>query len=150
MKIAFVTLGCKLNYAESATYARGFKAAGWETVPWSKGADVFVVNTCSVTATSDSKSRSVIRKLHRLCPESPIIVTGCYAELRRTEVEALEGVVRVFGANEKARLVPETLALLSADHCGKAFHAGRRGQRQSLLSDSFFHPGNSPCFFRLL
>ena len=122
MKIAFVTLGCKLNYAESATYARGFKAAGWEIVPWSKGADAFVVNTCSVTATSDSKSRSVIRKLHRLCPESPIIVTGCYAELRRTEVEALEGVARVFGANEKARLVPETLALLSAE-AGTTFAA---------------------------
>ena len=115
MTIAFVTLGCKLNYAETATYARGFKAAGLEVVPWSRGADLFVVNTCSVTATSDSKSRSAIRKLHRLRPEAPIIVTGCYAELRRAEVEAIEGVVRVFGANQKARLVPETLAFLSAE-----------------------------------
>ena len=112
MTIAFVTLGCKLNYAESATYARAFKAAGLEIVPWSKGADLFVVNTCSVTATSDSKSRSAIRKLHRIRPDAPIIVTGCYAELRRKEVAAIEGVARVFGAAEKARLVPETLALL--------------------------------------
>ena len=119
MTIAFVTLGCKLNYAETATYARGFKAAGLEVVPWSRGADLFVVNTCSVTATSDSKSRSAIRKLHRLRPEAPIIVTGCYAELRRAEVEAIEGVVRVFGANEKARLVPETLAMI--------LHPGREG-----------------------
>ena len=113
MTIAFVTLGCKLNYAETATYARGFKAAGMEVVPWSKGADLFVVNTCSVTATSDSKSRSVIRKLHRVRPDAPIIVTGCYAELRRAEVEAIDGVTLVFGAGEKARLVPDTLAFLT-------------------------------------
>ena len=113
MTIAFVTLGCKLNYAETATYARGFKAAGLEVVPWSKGADLFVVNTCSVTATSDSKSRSVIRKLHRVRPDAPIIVTGCYAELRRAEVEAIDGVTLVFGAGEKARLVPDTLTFLT-------------------------------------
>ena len=112
--VAFVTLGCKLNYAETATYARGFKAAGWEVVPWSRGADVFVVNTCSVTSTSDSKSRSAIRKLHRLRPSSPIVVTGCYAELRRAEVAAIEGVALVFGASEKARVVPDTLELLRA------------------------------------
>ena len=120
MTIAFVTLGCKLNYAESATYARAFKAAGLEIVPWSKGADLFVVNTCSVTATSDSKSRSAIRKLHRIRPDAPIIVTGCYAELRRKEVAAIEGVARVFGAAEKARLVPETLAMLSQAQAGGA------------------------------
>ena len=112
MTVAFVTLGCKLNYAESATFARAFKAAGLEVVPWSRGADLFVVNTCSVTATSDSKSRSAIRKLHRIRPDAPIVVTGCYAQLRREEVAAIEGVALVFGADEKARLVPETLALL--------------------------------------
>ena len=114
MKIALLTLGCKLNYAETATYARAFKAAGFEVVSWSRGADLFVVNTCSVTATSDSKSRSVIRKLHRVRPDAPIVVTGCYAELRRAEVEAIDGVTRVFGAAEKAQLVPETLALLAS------------------------------------
>ncbi len=118
--VAFVTLGCKLNYAETATYARAFKAAGWEIVPWSRGADLFVVNTCSVTATSDSKSRSAIRKLHRIRPEAPIVVTGCYAELRREEVAAIEGVALVFGAAEKARLVPDTLALLSQSQAGGA------------------------------
>ncbi|MBQ3723503.1 MAG: tRNA (N(6)-L-threonylcarbamoyladenosine(37)-C(2))-methylthiotransferase MtaB [Bacteroidales bacterium] len=112
--VAFVTLGCKLNYAETATYARAFKAAGFEVVPWSRGADLFVVNTCSVTATSDSKSRSAIRKLHRIRPDAPIVVTGCYAELRREEVAAIEGVALVFGAAEKARLVPDTLAHFSA------------------------------------
>ena len=121
MTVAFVTLGCKLNYAESATFARAFKAAGLEVVPWGRGADLFVVNTCSVTATSDSKSRSAIRKLHRIRPDAPIVVTGCYAQLRREEVAAIEGVALVFGADEKARLVPETLALL------RTLDAGERG-----------------------
>src|SRR5574344_1722100 len=110
MKIAFLTLGCKLNYAETSTYERGFKAAGLQVVPWSQKADIYLVNTCSVTSTSDSKSRNLIRKVHRVNPEARIIVTGCSAELRRSEIEAIDGVSRVFGANEKSLVVPETLA----------------------------------------
>ena len=118
MTIAYVTLGCKLNYAETATYERGFAEAGFETVPWSKGADVFLINTCSVTATSDSKSRSVIRKLHRIRPDAAIIVTGCYAQLKREEVAAIEGVSLVFGALEKTRLVSESLIFLEGNGTG--------------------------------
>lgn len=113
MRLACVTLGCKLNYAETASYARAFQAAGFEVVPWSRGADLFLVNTCAVTATSESKGRSVIRKLHRVSPSAPIVVTGCYAQLRREEVLGIEGVALVFGATEKSRLVPDTLAYLS-------------------------------------
>ncbi len=112
MKIAFLTLGCKLNYAETSTYERGFKAAGLEVVQWNDKADIYLVNTCSVTATSDSKSRNLIRKVHRVNPEAAVIVTGCSAQLRREEIEAIEGVTRVFGATEKESVVPETLALL--------------------------------------
>ena len=112
MKIAFVTLGCKLNYAETSTYERGFVAAGLEPVGWRDGADVFLVNTCTVTETANRKCRSEIRKLHRLNPSAPIFVTGCYAELKADEVAAIEGVVRVFRASEKAAVVPETLAKL--------------------------------------
>ena len=112
MKIAFLTLGCKLNYAETSTYERGFKAAGLEVVQWSDKADIYLVNTCSVTATSDSKSRNLIRKVHRVNPEAAVIVTGCSAQLRREEIEAIEGVTRVFGATEKESVVPDTLALL--------------------------------------
>ena len=112
MKIAFVTLGCKLNYAETSTYERGFVAAGLEPVGWRDGADVFLVNTCTVTETANRKCRSEIRKLHRLNPSAPIFVTGCYAELRSEEVAAIEGVARVFRASEKAVVVPETLARL--------------------------------------
>ena len=112
MKVALLTLGCKLNFAETATYERGFRAAGLETVPWSERADVYLVNTCSVTATADGKSRNLVRKMHRINPEARIIVTGCSAELRRTEIEKIEGVSRVFGAAEKGRVVEETLGLL--------------------------------------
>ena len=109
MKIAFLTLGCKLNYAETSTYERGFKAAGLEVVPWSEKADIYLVNTCSVTAVSDRKSRNLVRRVHRMNPGALVVVTGCSAELRRAEIEAIEGVGRVFGAHEKALVVTETL-----------------------------------------
>ena len=109
MKIAFLTLGCKLNYAETSTYERGFKEAGLEVVPWQQKADIYLVNTCSVTATSDSKSRNLIRKVHRVNPSARIVVTGCSAQLRREELERISGVTRVFGAEEKSLVVSETL-----------------------------------------
>ncbi len=112
MRIALLTLGCKLNFAETATYERGFIAAGLEVVPWSEAADVYLVNTCSVTATSDSKSRNLVRKVHRVNPAARVVVTGCSAELRRAEIERIEGVSRVFGAAEKGLVVEETLRLL--------------------------------------
>jgi len=112
MKIAFLTLGCKLNYAETSTYERGFVAAGMEVVDWEEKADVYLVNTCSVTERAEKKCRNVIRKVHRVSPEGKIIVTGCYAELRRAELEAIEGVAAVFGAAEKTRVVPDTLELI--------------------------------------
>ncbi len=109
MKIAFTTLGCKLNYAETSTYERGFVAAGWEVVPWSSKADVYLVNTCAVTETAEKKSRNYIRRAHKTNPDARIVVTGCYAELRREQIEAIEGVWRVFGAKEKGKIVQETL-----------------------------------------
>ena len=110
MTIAYITLGCKLNYAETSTYERKLTAAGFEAVRWTKGADVFLVNTCTVTEHSDKKSRNIIRKLHRQCPEARIYVTGCYAQLKKAEIEAIEGVTAVFGAEEKSRIVPTILA----------------------------------------
>ena len=109
MKIAFITLGCKLNYAETSTYERALLKEGFEAVPWNKGADIFLVNTCTVTEHSDKKSRNIIRKLHRQCPEARIFVTGCYAQLKKKEIEDIEGVTAVFGADEKSRIVPEII-----------------------------------------
>lgn len=134
MKIAFLTLGCKLNYAETSTYERGFLKAGFEVTGWKdREADVFLVNTCSVTATSDAKSRNLIRKVHRVNPEAVLVVTGCSAQLRKSEIEAIEGVSRVFGCNEKSLVVPETLKLcgLAGDAvpAGDVFPAYSTGER---------------------
>ena len=112
MTIAFLTLGCKLNYAETSTYERGFVANGLTVVPWEEKADVYLINTCSVTERAEKKCRNVIRKMHRTSPEARIIVTGCYAELRRDDLQAIEGVALVFGAKEKSRVVSETMELL--------------------------------------
>lgn len=111
-KASYITLGCKLNYAETSTYERSFIKAGYESVPWNSKADLYIINTCSVTEHADRKSRNIIRKIHRTAPEATIVVTGCYAQLKRKEVEALEGVSLVFGADEKSSLVKRTLDLI--------------------------------------
>lgn len=119
VRIAFITLGCKLNYAETSTYERKLLKEGFEAVPWSKGAEVFLVNTCTVTEHSDKKSRNIIRKLHRQNPDAMIFVTGCYAQLKKEEIEAIEGVTAVFGATEKSRIVPTILAKVRGEeYCG--------------------------------
>ena len=111
-KASYITLGCKLNYAETSTYERGFMKEGYESVPWSEKADLYIINTCSVTEHADRKSRNIIRKIHRTAPDATVIVTGCYAQLKRAEVESLEGVGLVFGANEKGSLVKTTLEFI--------------------------------------
>ena len=111
-KIALLTLGCKLNYAETSTYERGFVRHGLEVVPWEEKADVYLINTCSVTERAEKKCRNIIRKMHRISPEAKLIIAGCYAELRRDELLAIEGVSMVFGAREKALVVGRTLELL--------------------------------------
>ena len=82
-------------------------------MPWSKGADIFLVNTCTVTEHSDKKSRNIIRKLHRQNPDALIYVTGCYAQLKKAEIEAIEGVTAVFGATEKSLIVPTISARIN-------------------------------------
>jgi MiaB-like tRNA modifying enzyme len=112
MKVALTTLGCKLNYAETSTYERGFVAHGLEVVPWNAVADVYVINTCAVTETAEKKSRNLMRRAHKANPDALVIVTGCYAELKKEKLYDIEGVSRVFTAAEKPQLVDETLAML--------------------------------------
>lgn len=126
MKAAFLTLGCKLNYAETSTYERGFRSAGWEIVDWREKADCYLVNTCTVTATSDSKSRNLVRKVHRINPSADIIVTGCSAELRRSDFEALEGVSRVYGAAEKSRILADLTGSGADSDVFAAYSSGER------------------------
>ena len=129
MKVAFLTLGCKLNYAETSTYERAFIEAGAQVVGSTEKADIYLINTCSVTSTSDSKSRNLIRKVHRINPEARIVVTGCSAELRREQISGIEGVWKVFGANEKSRLVSETLGIECGGSLSEVFGAFSTGER---------------------
>lgn len=131
-KASYITLGCKLNYAETSTYERNFIRAGYESVPWNSKADLYIINTCSVTEHADRKSRNIIRKIHRTTPEATIVVTGCYAQLKRQEVEALEGVSLVFGADEKSSLVKRTLDLID----GKASAGPAENEYRTMPSDS--------------
>lgn len=99
--VAFVTLGCKLNFSETSTIASKFLENGYQRVPQNKSADIYVINTCSVTEHADSKCRQAIRKLHKINPNAIIAVTGCYAQLKPAEIMQIEGVDIVVGADKK-------------------------------------------------
>lgn len=103
-KVAFITLGCKLNFSETSTLARQFTDAGYQTVAPSQESDIYVINTCSVTEHADKKCRNIIRKLHKISPEAIIAVTGCYAQLKSSEILAIDGVDLVLGAQTKGQL----------------------------------------------
>ncbi len=102
--VAFHTLGCKLNFAESSTIARQLKNSGYEKVDFENAADVYVINTCSVTENADRECRAVVRKALKINPEAFVAVIGCYAQLKPDEIAAIEGVDIVLGATEKFNL----------------------------------------------
>ncbi len=104
-KVAFCTLGCKLNFSETSTLARQFAAEGFEEVRPGPDVDILVVNTCSVTEHADKKCRNLIRRFHKLAPDARIVVTGCYAQLQPQEILDIEGVDLVVGAGRKGELV---------------------------------------------
>ncbi len=100
-KVAFYTLGCKLNFSETSTIARQLQDAGYGRVAFEDNPDVFVINTCSVTDNADKKCRSVVRKALRINPDGIVIVIGCYAQLKPKEISEIPGVNLVLGAEEK-------------------------------------------------
>ena len=115
--VAFVTLGCKLNFSETSTIAQHFIEAGYERVAQNKPADIYVVNTCSVTEHADKKCRNFIRKLHKQNPNAHIAETGCYAQLKPQEILEIEGVDFVVGADRKGdvfQLVNDKISTESA------------------------------------
>ncbi|MEL6122421.1 MAG: tRNA (N(6)-L-threonylcarbamoyladenosine(37)-C(2))-methylthiotransferase MtaB [Bacteroidota bacterium] len=99
--VAFHTLGCKLNYSETSTIRRQFEQRGYHTHEWDQPADVYVLNTCSVTEFADKKCRSAVRKVLRQQPEAKVVVIGCYAQLKPDEIAEIPGVDLVLGAAEK-------------------------------------------------
>jgi threonylcarbamoyladenosine tRNA methylthiotransferase MtaB len=104
-KVAFYTLGCKLNYSETSTIGRQFENAGFQTVNFTDQADVYVINTCSVTDHADKKCRKVVKEALKHSPGAYIAIVGCYAQLKPQEIAEIPGVDVVLGAAEKFQLV---------------------------------------------
>jgi len=100
-KVAFYTLGCKLNFSETSTLSRLFENAGIAKVTFEEQPDIYVINTCSVTENADKKCRQLVRKAKRINPDSFVIIVGCFAQLKPIEISEIPGVDMVLGANEK-------------------------------------------------
>ena len=104
-RVAFHTLGCKLNFSETATISRDFICHGFEKVDYRDEADIYVLNTCSVTENADKEARKLIRQAKRRNPDSSVAVIGCYAQLKPNDIAAITGVDMVLGAEEKFNLL---------------------------------------------
>lgn len=103
-KAAYITLGCKLNFSETSTIRHSLENAGVTTVDEKQGADIFIINTCSVTDVAERKGRQIIRKIIHHNPDAYIVVVGCYAQLRAKELMQIEGVNLVLGAQDKFKV----------------------------------------------
>ena len=99
--VAFHTLGCKLNFSETSTLSRTLEADGFQKKAFDEKADVYVINTCSVTDNADKECRQLVRRIQRQAPESLVVITGCYAQLKPKEIASIPGVDLVLGAAEK-------------------------------------------------
>lgn len=122
-KVAFYTLGCKLNFSETSTLARQFTEGGYQKVSHDEAADIYVINTCSVTEHADKKCRQAIRKFVKQAPGAVIAVTGCYAQLKPEEVANIDGVKLVMGAAEKGELYTKVVELVEENRSIPEIHS---------------------------
>ena len=103
-KVAFYTLGCKLNFSETSTIARGFVGEGFERVDFSEKADMYVINTCSVTENADKRFKTIVKQAQKVNPDAFVAAIGCYAQLKPEELASVNGVDLVLGATEKFKI----------------------------------------------
>lgn len=113
--VAFHTLGCKLNFSETSTISRLLEKDGFEKRDFDETADVYVINTCSVTDNADKECRMLVRRIQRRAPESFVVITGCYAQLKPKEIADIPGVDLVLGAAEKFNIVEHIRELSKGD-----------------------------------
>jgi threonylcarbamoyladenosine tRNA methylthiotransferase MtaB len=104
-KVAFYTLGCKLNFSETSTISRQFEEKGYLKVDFQDNPDIFIINTCSVTENADKKCKKIVKEAKKISPNSYVTIIGCYAQLKPQEISEIEGVDAVLGAAEKFRLI---------------------------------------------
>ncbi len=117
--VAFHTLGCKLNFSETSTISRMLEKEGFEKRDFTDLADVYVINTCSVTDNADKECRQLVRRIQRKSPESFVVITGCYAQLKPKEISAIPGVDLVLGAAEKFNIVQHISELTKSTDVAK-------------------------------
>src|SRR6187401_2748334 len=113
--VAFHTLGCKLNFSETSTLSRMLENEGFEKKEFDDQADVYVINTCSVTDNADKECRQIVRRIQRKAPESLVVITGCYAQLKPKQIAEIPGVNLVLGAAEKFNLAQHIRELSKGD-----------------------------------
>jgi threonylcarbamoyladenosine tRNA methylthiotransferase MtaB len=113
--VAFHTLGCKLNYSETSTISRLMEKEGFEKKEFDELADVYVINTCSVTDNADKECRQLVRRIQKKSPESLVVITGCYAQLKPKEIAGIPGVDLVLGAAEKFNIASHIKELSKGD-----------------------------------
>jgi len=113
--VAFHTLGCKLNFSETSTLSRMLENEGFEKTAFENQADVYVINTCSVTDNADKECRQLVRRIQRKSPESLVVITGCYAQLKPAEIASIPGVDLVLGAAEKFNIAHHLKELTKGD-----------------------------------
>src|SRR5262245_34323069 len=113
--VAFHTLGCKLNFSETSSLSRILESEGFEKKEFDDQADVYVINTCSVTDNADKECRQLVRKIQRKSPESLVVITGCYAQLKPKEISEIPGVDLVLGAAEKFNIAQHIRELAKGD-----------------------------------
>lgn len=130
-KVGLYTLGCKLNFTETSAIGRQFDGQGYQRVPFHDEADVYVINTCSVTENADKKCRKVVRQALKSNPEAYVVVVGCYAQLKPEEIASIPGVDLVLGAAEKFRLF-EVVDDFVKEARGKAIY-GEIGEVNSFI-----------------
>jgi len=115
-KVAFYTLGCKLNFSETSTIARSFADEGFERVDFSEKADMYVINTCSVTDNADKKFKTIVKKAQKINADAFVAAVGCYAQLKPEELADVDGVDLVLGATEKFKITDYLNDLTKNDH----------------------------------
>ncbi|MDA8565621.1 tRNA (N(6)-L-threonylcarbamoyladenosine(37)-C(2))-methylthiotransferase MtaB [Schleiferiaceae bacterium] len=131
--VAFHTLGCKLNFAETSTIAKDFDTAGFVTVPYAEKADVYVINTCSVTENADRECRNIVGRALRANPDGFIVVVGCYAQLKPEQIMEMPGVDLVLGATEKFN-VTQFLGALEKQQGPAEIHSCEIAEANSFVS----------------
>ncbi len=145
--VAFYTLGCKLNYSETSSIGRLFEDNGYAEVGFDNAADIYVINTCSVTDFADRKCRKVVRQAMRQNPQAFVIVVGCYAQLKPQEIAEIPGVDLVLGAAEKFKIIDYVDALTKAT--GKGMVSAGEIKEANLFTQAFSYGDRTRSFLKV-